>query len=326
LEGGAQILIGTHALLYDADQFRRLGLVVIDEQHKFGVLQRAKLLNRIPVPDLLVMTATPIPRTLAMTVYGDLDVSVLDEKPANRRPVITRIRPASKIPEAALFIRERVETGRQAFIVYPVIEESAAVAAKAASKEFIRWEKLLTPHRCGLLHGRLSVEERDRIMAQFRAREIEVLVTTTVIEVGVDIPNATVMLIENAERFGLAQLHQLRGRIGRGEHQSFCILLTDQDDPAVLEKLAVLERSEDGFAIAEADLKLRGPGDMLGTAQSGLPPLRLASLTGDTDLLLKAKAIARTVLKVDPALQLPEHQQFTRIAVQNAENGTSLAN
>ena len=326
LEGSAQILIGTHALLYDADQFRRLGLVVIDEQHKFGVLQRAKLLNRIPVPDLLVMTATPIPRTLAMTVYGDLDVSVLDEKPANRRPVITRTRPASKIPEAALFIRERVETGRQAYIVYPVIEESAAVAAKAASKEFIRWEKLLTPHRCGLLHGRLSVEERDRIMAQFRAREIEVLVTTTVIEVGVDIPNATVMLIENAERFGLAQLHQLRGRIGRGEHQSFCILLTDQDDPAVLEKLAVLERSEDGFAIAEADLKLRGPGDMLGTAQSGLPPLRLASLTGDTDLLLKAKAIARTVLKADPALQLPEHQQFTRIAVQNAENGTSLAN
>jgi ATP-dependent DNA helicase RecG len=313
-------------LLYDTHQFQRLGLVVIDEQHKFGVLQRAKLLNRTPVPDLLVMTATPIPRTLAMTVYGDLEVSLLDQKPANRRPIITRIRSASKIPEAAAFIRERVEAGRQAFIVYPVIDESAAVTAKAASTEFIKWEKLLAPHRCGLLHGRLSVEDRERVMAQFRASETDILISTTVIEVGVDVPNATVMLIENAERFGLAQLHQLRGRIGRGRHQSFCILLTDREDSSALEKLAVLEKSEDGFEIAEADLKLRGPGDMLGTAQSGLPPLRLASLIEDIDLLLRAKAIAKKVLKADPGLQLPQHQRLTRIAIQNAETGTSLAN
>ena len=326
LEGDAQILIGTHALLYDTDQFQRLGLVVIDEQHKFGVLQRAKLLNRTPVPDLLVMTATPIPRTLAMTVYGDLEVSVLDEKPANRRRIITRIRSASKIPEASTFIRERVAAGRQAFIVYPVIDESATIMAKAASTEFAKWEKLLAPHRCGLLHGRLSVEDRERIMTQFRAGKTDILITTTVIEVGVDVPNATVMVIENAERFGLAQLHQLRGRIGRGQHQSFCILLTDSKESGALDKLTVLEKSEDGFEIAEADLKLRGPGDMLGTAQSGLPPLRLASLIEDADLLLEAKSIAKRILENDPGLQFPQHQTLTRIAVQNTETGTSLAN
>jgi ATP-dependent DNA helicase RecG len=326
LQGEAQILIGTHALLYDTQQFRRLGLVVIDEQHKFGVLQRAKLLNRTPVPDLLVMTATPIPRTLAMTVYGDLEVSLLDEKPANRRPIITRIRSAAKVPEAAAFIRERVAAGRQAFIIYPVIDESPTLTAKAASTEFIKWEKLLAPHRCGLLHGRLNVEDRERVMEQFRAGKTDILVATTVIEVGVDVPNASVMLIENAERFGLAQLHQLRGRIGRGHHQSFCVLLTDREDTAALDKLAVLEKSENGFEIAEADLKLRGPGDMLGTAQSGLPPLRLASLTEDADLLVRAKAIAKKVVRADPALQLPQHQRFSRIAIQSVETGTSLAN
>jgi len=326
LEGDAQILIGTHALLYDTYQFQRLGLVVIDEQHKFGVLQRAKLLNRTPIPDLLVMTATPIPRTLAMTAYGDLEASVLDEKPANRRPIITRIRSASKVPEASAFIRERVATGRQAFIIYPVIDESATIAVKAASTEFAKWEKLLAPHRCGLLHGRLSVDDREQIMTEFRAGKTDILITTTVIEVGVDVPNATVMVIENAERFGLAQLHQLRGRIGRGRHQSFCILLTDTKESGALDKLSVLEQSEDGFEIAEADLKLRGPGDMLGTAQSGLPPLRLASLIEDADLLMEAKAIAKKILESDPGLQLPKHQTLTRIAIQNAETGTSLAN
>jgi ATP-dependent DNA helicase RecG len=326
LQGDAQILIGTHALLYDTYQFGRLGLVVIDEQHKFGVLQRAKLLNRTPVPDLLVMTATPIPRTLAMTVYGDLELSTLDEKPANRRPIVTRIRSASKIPEASAFIRERVAAGRQAFIVYPVIDESATITAKAAKTEFAKWEKLLAPHRCGLLHGRLSTEDREQIMTQFRAGKTDILITTTVIEVGVDVPNATVMVIENAERFGLAQLHQLRGRIGRGRHQSFCILLTDSKESGALDKLAVLENSEDGFEIAETDLRLRGPGDMLGTAQSGLPPLRLASLIEDADLLLEAKAIAKKILESDPGLQLSQHQTFTRIAIQNAETGTSLAN
>ena len=326
LQGEPQIVIGTHALLYDTDKLQRLGLVVIDEQHKFGVMQRSKLLERKPVPDLLVMSATPIPRTLAMTVYGDLAISVLNEKPANRRPIITRVRPSAKIPEAAAFIRERVSAGRQTYIIYAVIEESETISVKAATTEFHKWQNLLAPLRCGLLHGRLTSEEKERVMEEFRTGRIDVLVSTTVIEVGIDVPNATVMLIENAERFGLAQLHQLRGRIGRSQHQSFCVLLTDREDPEALDKLAILERSEDGFEIAEADLKLRGPGDLLGTAQSGLPPLRLASLIGDEALLFRAKEIARTILADDPSLQRAEHQRFTRFAVKSDKNGTSLAN
>ena len=326
LQGESQLVIGTHALLYDVDQFQRLGLVVIDEQHKFGVLQRSKLLERRPVPDLLVMSATPIPRTLAMTVYGDLEVSILDEKPANRRAIITRVRPSEKIPEAASFIQERVSAGRQVYIIYPVIEESETLSVKAATTEYRKWENLLAPLRCGLLHGRLTPEEKERVMEEFRAGRINVLVSTTVVEVGIDVPNATVMLIENSERFGLAQLHQLRGRIGRSQHQSYCILLTDREDPETLDKLAILERSENGFEIAEADLRMRGPGDLLGTAQSGLPPLRLASLIDDEALLFRAKEIARTILDQDALLQQPQHQRFTRFAVQIDENGTSLAN
>jgi ATP-dependent DNA helicase RecG len=326
LHGEPQIVIGTHALLYDTDRFRRLGLVVIDEQHKFGVLQRSKLLERRPVPDLLVMSATPIPRTLAMTVYGDLEVSILDEKPANRRAIITRVRSSGKIPEAASFIRERVAAGRQVYVIYPVIEESETLSVKAATTEYHKWEKLLQPLRCGLLHGRLTPEEKECVMEEFRGGRIDVLVSTTVIEVGIDVPNATVMLIENSERFGLAQLHQLRGRIGRSRHQSYCILLTDREDPEALDKLAILERSENGFEIAEADLRMRGPGDLLGTAQSGLPPLRLASLIEDEALLFRAKDIARTILDEDPLLQQPQHQRFTRFAIQIEENGTNLAN
>jgi ATP-dependent DNA helicase RecG len=326
LYGDSQILIGTHALLYDPDQFRSLGLVVIDEQHKFGVLQRTKLLERRPVPDLLVMTATPIPRTLAMTVYGDLEISILDEKPANRRPIVTRVRPSAKIPEAASFIRERVDAGRQAYIIYPVIEESDTLSLKAAKTEYSTWEKLLAPIRCGLLHGRLTPDEKERVMEGFRKGQIGVLVSTTVIEVGVDVPNATVMLIENSERFGLAQLHQLRGRIGRSQHQSYCILLTDREDPDALDKLAILEESENGFEIAEADLRIRGPGDLLGTVQSGLPPLHLANLVQDEALLFRAKEIAKKILDEDPELQRPQHQHLARIAVQSDENGTNLAN
>ncbi|MBV9645055.1 MAG: ATP-dependent DNA helicase RecG [Verrucomicrobia bacterium] len=326
LHGEPQIVIGTHALLYDAGQLQHLGLVVIDEQHKFGVLQRSKLLERRPVPDLLVMSATPIPRTLAMTVYGDLEVSVLDEKPANRRSIITRVRPSAKIPEATSFIRERVAAGRQVYIVYPVIEESETLSVKAATTEYRKWEKLLAPLRCGLLHGRLTPQEKERVMEEFRSARIEVLISTTVIEVGINVPNATVMLIESSERFGLAQLHQLRGRIGRSQHQSYCILLTDREDPEAIDKLAILERSENGFEIAEADLRIRGPGDLLGTAQSGLPPLRLASLIEDEALLFRAKDVARTILDQDPLLQLPQHQRFTRFAIKIEENGTNLAN
>jgi ATP-dependent DNA helicase RecG len=325
LQGDPEIIVGTHALLYESDPFPRLGLVVIDEQHKFGVLQRGKLLERVPVPDLLVMTATPIPRTLAMTLYGDLDVSTLDEKPINRKPVITGVRSSRKLPEAANFLRERLQANRQAYIVYPVIEESDSLSVKAATTEFNRWADLLKPAVCALLHGRLAPEERESVMQRFRQGEIRVLIATTVIEVGVDVPNATVMLIENAERFGLAQLHQLRGRIGRGHHQSYCILMTDTKDPLALAKLAVLEKTNDGFEIAEADLRFRGPGDLLGTAQSGLPPLRVADLLQDADLLDEARGIARSILDRDPGLQSAENQRFLRIVSESTKGGTTLA-
>jgi ATP-dependent DNA helicase RecG len=325
LQGDAEIVIGTHALLYENDPFPRLGLVVIDEQHKFGVLQRGRLLQREPVPDLLVMTATPIPRTLAMTLYGDLDVSTLDEKPVNRKPVITGVRSSRKLPEAANFLKERLQANRQAYIVYPVIEESDSLSVKAATTEFNRWSELLKPSACGLLHGRLAPEERESVMQSFRQGDIRVLIATTVIEVGVDVPNATVMLIENAERFGLAQLHQLRGRIGRGNHQSYCILMTDTKDPLALAKLAVLEKTNDGFEIAEADLRFRGPGDLLGTAQSGLPPLRVADLLQDADLLDEARGIARAILDRDPTLQTAANQRFLRIVIASTKGGATLA-
>jgi len=282
-------------------------------------------LQREPVPDLLVMTATPIPRTLAMTLYGDLDVSTLDEKPINRKPVITGVRSSGKLPEAANFLRERLQANRQAYIVYPVIEESDSLSVKAATTEFNRWADLLKPAGCGLLHGRLAPEERESVMKRFRQGEIRVLIATTVIEVGVDVPNATVMLIENAERFGLAQLHQLRGRIGRGNHQSYCILMTDTKDPLALAKLSVLEKTNDGFEIAEADLRFRGPGDLLGTAQSGLPPLRVADLLEDADLLDEARGIARSILDNDPQLQSAGNQRFLRIVIESKKGGTTLA-
>jgi ATP-dependent DNA helicase RecG len=325
LAGDAEIIVGTHALLYESDPFPRLGLVVIDEQHKFGVLQRGRLLQREPVPDLLVMTATPIPRTLAMTLYGDLDVSTLDEKPVNRKPVITGVRPSQKLPEAANFLKERLQANRQAYIVYPVIEESDSLSVKAATTEFNRWAELLKPAACGLLHGRLAPEERESVMQRFRQGEVRVLIATTVIEVGVDVPNATVMLIENAERFGLAQLHQLRGRIGRGNHQSYCILMTDTKDPLALAKLSVLEKTNDGFEIAEADLRFRGPGDLLGTAQSGLPPLRVADLLQDADLLDEARGIARSILDQDPGLQSAGNRRFLRMVIESTKGGTTLA-
>ena len=268
------IIIGTHALLYEGVSFENLGLVVIDEQHKFGVSQRARLTAREPAPDVLVMTATPIPRTLTMTVYGDLDVSVIDEMPSNRGKIITAVRDQSKLGEVLSFMRERLEAGRQAYIVYPLIDESEKLDVKAAAAEFETWRERLRPFRCELLHGRIPAPEKQAIMDRFRRGEISALISTTVIEVGVDVPNATIMLIENAERFGLAQLHQLRGRIGRGQHKSYCILLSAEKSPETVAKLAVLEKTSDGFEIAEADWELRGPGDLLGTAQSGLPVLK----------------------------------------------------
>ncbi len=309
-----QIFVGTHALLYDDDAtpLDRLGLIVIDEQHKFGVLQRARLRDRATggAPDVLVMTATPIPRTLTMTVYGDLDVSVLDEQPRHRGRIVTAARDPAKLPEAAQFLRQHLEAGRQAYIVYPLIDESEKLEAKAAAAEFQKWRALLAPLPCELLHGRIPPEEKEAIMDRFRRGETKALIATTVIEVGIDVANATLMLIENAERFGLAQLHQLRGRIGRGEHKSYCILLSTSEAPEALEKLRILESTANGFEIAEADLQMRGPGDLLGTAQSGLATLKLGNLLKDPELMQQARAAARTLLRDDPALSHPANQAY----------------
>ncbi|MEX1118431.1 MAG: ATP-dependent DNA helicase RecG [Terrimicrobiaceae bacterium] len=304
-------IVGTHALLFEDETTFRPGLIVIDEQHKFGVIQRSKLTGLPSRPDVLVMTATPIPRTLTQTVYGDLDVSILREKPEGRGVIRTAVRPVNKLPEVADFIRKHLENGRQAYIVYPLIDETEKLAAKAASEEFVKWGELMAPFSVGLLHGRTAADDKERAMEDFRAGRLSVLVSTTVIEVGVDVPNASILLVENAERFGLAQLHQLRGRIGRGTHKSFCVLLHSKDAPDdALAKLAVLERTRDGFIIAEEDLRLRGPGNVLGTAQTGLPPLKITNIVKDSRVMAEAAAQARQTLSVDPGLRLPENQNL----------------
>ena len=319
-----QIIIGTHALLYDKVSFSNLGLVVIDEQHKFGVAQRAQLSAREPAPDVLVMTATPIPRTLTMTIYGDLDVSTIDEMPRNRGKIVTAVRDGSKLGDVLGFLRTQLEAGRQVYVIYPLIDESEKLDAKAAAAEYDLWRERLRPFRCDLLHGRIPAPEKQEIMERFRRGDTNTLISTTVLEVGVDVPNAAVMLIENAERFGLAQLHQLRGRIGRGEHKSYCILLTSAQAKDASEKLAVLERTSDGFKVAEADWELRGPGDLLGTAQSGLPALKVGNLRTDAHLMLRARAAAVSILERDARLELPENQRFRRLLVE--QQGRTFSN
>jgi ATP-dependent DNA helicase RecG len=301
-DSGPTIFIGTHALLYDPELFSDLGMVVIDEQHKFGVVQRAKLIRQGTLPDVLVMTATPIPRTLTMTIYGDLDVSLLDEKPAGRGKIITAVRTKPKQGDITDFVKAQLAEGRQAYLVYPLVEDSDSVKAESASEAFPKWQKRLGAENVGLIHGKLRPEEKEAVMEDFRSGKLKALVATTVIEVGVDVPNANILILHNAERFGLAQIHQLRGRIGRGEHKSYCILLTDSKLPEAIAKLSVLEKSSDGFEIAEADLELRGPGDVLGTAQSGLSDLRFADFITDTALIREARALADQVFAEDPLL------------------------
>ncbi len=301
--GNCEIVIGTHALLHDAELVKNLGLVVIDEQHKFGVAQRAKLIQKGNTPDVLVMTATPIPRTLTLTIYGDLDVSTIDERPKERGKIITKVRPASKQAEAAKFLLEQLEEGRQAYLVYPLIEESEKLDVTAAKKGHEQWCKLLPNFSVGLLHGKLDAEEKDQVMRDFRSGKHEVLVSTTVIEVGVDVPNASVMYIHHAERYGLAQLHQLRGRIGRGEHTSYCVLFVADKDEEAKSRLAIMEETTDGFRISEEDLKRRGPGDVLGKAQSGQAPLKFAELLADTRLVRLARQLAEKTLDEDPLLK-----------------------
>ena len=293
----AAIFIGTHALLTTGFELPNLGLVIIDEQHKFGVAQREQLVRKGRYPHLLVMTATPIPRTLGLTVYGELDLSVIDEMPAGRGAIKTFVRTTEKLPLVWKFMREQLAAGRQAYVVYPRVEETDQRELKAVVKEFENLQKIFAPFRVELLHGRLKSAEKEAVMASFRTNHAQVLLATALIEVGVDVANATVMLIENAERFGLAQLHQLRGRIGRGAHDAFCILVSAAKNKEAQERLKVLAESNDGFKIAEADLKLRGPGELLGQQQSGTPDFRFGDLATDWELIKQARAVAVELAK-----------------------------
>jgi ATP-dependent DNA helicase RecG len=303
-DGSVDLLIGTHALLEEKVGFRALGVVVIDEQHRFGVEQRAALRGKGDDPDVLVMTATPIPRTAAMTVYGDLDVTVLDELPPGRSPVVTTwARGELDVAAAYAQVAAQVAQGRQAYVVCPLVEESEKVAARAATAEFARLSTEVWPElRLALLHGQMPSKEKEAVMTAFRAGELDVLVATTVIEVGVDVPNATVMLITDADRFGMAQLHQLRGRVGRGAAQSWCYLLGAATTPDAEQRLAAIERSTDGFELAEVDLEIRGEGTVLGTRQKGQSDLKLASLRRDKDWVAKAREVAFALVDADPTL------------------------
>jgi ATP-dependent DNA helicase RecG len=281
-------------------------LAITDEQHRFGVAQRAALRQKGYNPHMLVMTATPIPRSLALTVYGDLDSSIIDEMPPGRRPVQTRVLLPTERERAYGFVRSQIERGRQAFIICPLVEESEKIEAKAAVEEHRRLQNQIFPNlRLGLLHGRMKGEEKEGVMGQFVRGELDILVSTSVVEVGIDVPNASVMLIEGANRFGLAQLHQFRGRVGRGEHESYCVLIADSTTAASEERLAAVEETDDGFALAETDLELRGPGEFFGTRQSGLPDLRVAGLA-DVRLLEIARGEATRLFDADPELADPD--------------------
>ena len=312
ISGKINLVIGTHALIQKGVEFQHLGLCVVDEQHRFGVMQRLELRSKGSSPHVLVMSATPIPRTLALTLYGDLDLSVLDELPPGRVEIKTKWLSPRQRQSAYDFIRKQIITGRQAFIICPLIEESEAIEAKAATTEYERLSRVVFPElRLGLLHGRLSSAEKDAVMRRFRSSELDILVSTPVVEVGVDIPNATVMLIEGADRFGMAQLHQFRGRVGRGEHQSYCLLLAETPSAEARERLSLLQRTQNGFDLAEEDLRLRGPGEFFGTRQSGLPDLKMASLS-DVELLELARREAIRLFNADPYFQQPEHRLLDR--------------
>ena len=337
--GAAQVVIGTHAVIQQGVTFAKLGLVVVDEQHRFGVLQRKTLMEKGYKPDVLVLTATPIPRTLAMTVYGDLDVSVIDQMPPGRKPVRTFLLSDSQKGRAYQILRDELRSGRQAYVVYPLVEESEKTDLQAAMQGAEQLQaNELAEFRVGLLHGRMKSEEKERVMASYKKGEIQVLVATTVVEVGVDVPNATVMMIEHAERFGLAQLHQLRGRVGRSAHQSYCLLIASggvlfgskkpkdagEAPSAARERLDALVRSTDGFVIAEEDLRIRGPGEFFGFRQWGMPEFRVANLLRDAELLQQARQEAFALLKQDPQLKLPVHRALREAMLRRWETKLEL--
>ncbi len=307
--GELDLVVGTHALIQDNVEFRSLGLVIVDEQHRFGVEQRKKLIKKAESPHFLLMTATPIPRSLAMTVYGDLDVSVIDERPGGRKPVVTRVTYQSRRRKILDFIKDHLRRGRQAYMVFPLVDESEKMELSSAIQEFEKLKKELPDFQLSLLHGKMKSGEKDRIMEDFRNKKFDVLVSTTVIEVGVDVPNANIIWIDNAERFGLSQLHQLRGRVGRGEFQSYCILslgFAVSEDSRT--RINLMETTNDGFKISEADLELRGPGEFLGSRQSGLPGFKMANIARDMSILKKAREAAFEVIRKDPKLMKKENQ------------------
>jgi ATP-dependent DNA helicase RecG len=309
--GELHIIVGTHALLEDRVQFRKLGIAVIDEQHRFGVAQRSRLWQKTQdyYPHVLVMTATPIPRTLAMTLYGDLDISVIDELPAGRKPIkTTHMRDSQRI-KLFSFLKAELVKGRQVYIVYPLIEESETLDYKDLMDGYESVVRSFPDYRISILHGKMKSEDKDFEMTRFKKGETQIMVATTVIEVGVDVPNASVMVIENAERFGLSQLHQLRGRVGRGAEQSYCILMTGFKLSAESKvRIETMVETNDGFKIAETDLKLRGPGDLSGTKQSGLLDMKIADLAQDGEILVHARNTAADIMRRDPQLTLPDHQ------------------
>jgi ATP-dependent DNA helicase RecG len=340
--GEVHVAIGTHALIQQGVRFKNLGLVVVDEQHKFGVLQRKALIDKGYKPDVLVLTATPIPRTLAMTVYGDLDVSVIDVLPPGRKPVRTFLFHDAQRRRAYQIVRDELRAERQAYVVYPLVDESEKIDLQAAIQGAEQLQNgELSEFRVGLLHGRMKAAEKEAVMADFKAGTIQVLVATTVIEVGVDVSNATVILIEHAERFGLAQLHQLRGRVGRGNQQAYCLLMarhlgrggaqsggrakgSEESVSTARERLEALVRSNDGFVIAEDDLRIRGPGEFFGLRQWGMPEFRVANLVSDADLLQQARQEAFSLLKSDPGLKEPAHQGLREAMLRKWEKKLEL--
>jgi ATP-dependent DNA helicase RecG len=325
-DGVLHVAVGTHALIEGSVEFARLGLVVIDEQHRFGVIQRHALMDKGLKPDVLVMTATPIPRTLAMTLYGDLDVSIIDELPPGRTPIVTRVFVEKARPRAYEQVQAELDAGHQAYVVYPLVEESEKVDLADATQGAAELAKIFPKAKVGLLHGRMKNDEKDAVMTAFRSKALDILVCTTVVEVGVDVPNASVMLIESAERFGLSQLHQLRGRVGRGAAKSFCFLMTGYaKSEEARARLQVMEDSNDGFVIAERDLELRGPGEFLGTRQSGLPELAVANLSRDQALLATAQDEARAIVSKDPRLERPENAPLVRALEERWEGRLKLA-
>jgi len=324
---GAQLVIGTHALIQEGVDFHRLGLAVIDEQHKFGVMQRAEIKRKGTNPDILVMTATPIPRTLGLTVYGDLDVSIIDELPPGRKPVVTDVFHENKRDRVYEIVREELQKNNQTFIVYPLVEESEKLDLMDATKMAAHLQQDVFPeYRVGLVHGKMPAHDKDDIMRQFQSGAVHILVATTVIEVGIDVPNASLMIIEHAERFGLSQLHQLRGRVGRGTADSRCILLAQyKKSDEARQRLAVMKKTNDGFKIAEEDFNIRGPGDIMGTRQSGLPDFRIAHIGRDIKILVEARKAAFALVDRDPELRGPEHQLLKQVILDRWRGRFELA-